>query len=65
MINFLYEEYNIPKVNIMSQDRTNGKLYYFQYSTNATKTIYNILYTKDSWYLKRKKDKYEEILKKI
>jgi hypothetical protein len=65
MIDFLYEEYNIPKVNIMSQDRTNGKLYYFQYSTNATKSIYNILYTKDSWYLKRKKDKYEEILKKI
>lgn len=64
IIDFFYEEYNIPKVNILMQMKTNP-LYYFQYSTNATKQIYNILYTEDSWYLKRKKDKFEEILKKI
>ena len=65
IIDVLYKEYNIPKVNILTQKRKNNILYYFQYSTNATKNIYNILYTKDSWYLKRKKDKYEENLKKI
>lgn len=64
IIDFLYEEYNIPKVNILSQKRKET-LYYFQYSTNAVKEIYKILYTKDSWYLKRKKEKFDEILKKI
>lgn len=65
IIDFLYEEYNIPKVNILVQDRNKNSLYYFQYSTNSTKKIYNILYTPNSWYLKRKKEKFEEILKKI
>lgn len=65
IIDWLYEEYNIPKVNIHQENKKNAPLYYFQYSTNATKAIYNILYTPNSWFLKRKKDKYEEILKKI
>ena len=64
IIDFLYEEYNIPKVSVLTAQRKE-KLYYFQYSTNATKEIYKILYTKDSWFLQRKKDKFEEILKKI
>lgn len=64
IIDFLYEEYNIPKVKILEQQRKE-KLYYFQYSTNATKEIYKILYTENSWFLQRKKDKFEEILKKI
>ena len=65
IVDFLYNEYHIPKVNIYSQPRKNISLYYFQYSTNATRMIYNILYTPNTWYLKRKKDKFEEILEKI
>lgn len=66
IIDFFYEEYNIPKVNIQIQYRENRKpIYSFQYSTNSTKMIYNILYTDDSWYLDRKKEKFEEVLKKI
>lgn len=65
IIDFLYEEYNIPKVNIHQMARPNGPLYYFQYSTNATKMIYKILYTPNSLYLQRKKDKFEEVLTKI
>lgn len=65
IVNFLYEEYNIPKVSILRQSRKNAPLYYFQYSTNATKQIYKILYTENSWFLQRKKHKFEEILKKI
>ena len=64
IINFFYEEYNIPKVNIYVQKRKHN-LYYLQYSTNATKQIYQILYTNNSWFLQRKKDKFDEIIKKI
>lgn len=62
IIDFLYEEFQIPKVNIMCQDRENI-LYYFQYSTKATKQIYSVLYTPNSLFLKRKKDKFNEIIK--
>lgn len=62
IINFFYEEYQIPKVNIYTINNKNP-LYYCQYSTNATKKIYNILYTKDSLSLERKRKYFEEILK--
>ena len=67
VIDFLYEEYKIPKVNILEQKPNSYRrntLYYFQYSTNATKAIYDILYTKNSWFLSRKKQKFEEILRR-
>lgn len=65
IINFLYEEYNIPKVNIYETKRLNTS-YYFNYSINATKQIYHILYDdlkEDSLYLKRKYIKYTELIK--
>ena len=64
IIDFLYDEYQIPKVNVL-HDECHGKngIYYFQYSTNAAKQIYNILYTPNSLYLKRKKEKFDKIIK--
>lgn len=62
IVNFLYTDYNIPKVSILSQKRK-GVLYYFQYSTRATQEIYKILYTPNSFFLKRKKDYFQEIIR--
>lgn len=62
IVDFLYEEYNIPKVSIRMEQRKNSPLYIISYSTLSTRKIYNILYTKDALYLERKKKKYEEIL---
>lgn len=63
IIDFFYEEYGIPKVSIyesnLNRKNTN---YYFQYSTNAVKQIYNALYQSESLYLERKKLKFEELL---
>ena len=61
VINTLYNQYNIPKVNIQMQVRHNP-LYYCQYSTNATKQIYKILYTPNSLYLPRKYKHFTEII---
>lgn len=65
VLNYFEEEYKIPKVTI--QERTTGKniLYYIQYSSVATRKIYSILYTKNSLFLPRKKEHFEEILKKV
>lgn len=60
IIDVLYNEYNIPKVNIQMIMKKNP-LYYFQYSTNATKQIYKILYT-NGLFLKRKKEHFDEII---
>lgn len=64
VVNFLYEEYDIPKVNIQEQHFQNSchTFYAIQYSTKATKKIYDILYTKNSLYLQRKKDKYQSLI---
>lgn len=66
IVNFFYDEYNIPKVNIY-YDSNHGKagLYYFQYSTNNTKQIHNILYTPNSLCLNRKKVHFDEIISVI
>jgi len=64
IIDFFYEEYNISKVNIQQQERVHT-LYYFQYSSAATRQIYNILYTPNAIYLRRKKERFEEILKQV
>ena len=64
-IDFLYNDYNIPKVNIYETKRLNTS-YYFNYSINATKQIYHILYDDlkdDSLFLKRKYIKYTELIK--
>lgn len=62
IIEAFFEQYNIPKVNIQVQQRVHP-LYYIQYSTNSTKKIYDILYTPNSLYLKRKKEHFDEIVK--
>lgn len=63
VVDFLYKEYNIPRVKIQSQQRIKNNLYTIQYSTNATKQIFNILYTPNSLYLKRKYNKFTSIMK--
>ena len=62
IINFLKEEYDIPKVSIMTQPRGKSILHYFQYSTNATKKIFSILYYPNCLCLPRKYIKYENLL---
>lgn len=59
------EDLGIPKVTIYTrQPRTDTEhlFYYFQYSTNATKKIYNLLYHDDSLYLARKKQAFDSYL---
>ena len=62
IVDVLYIQYDIPKVNVL-KDKNRPNYYYFQYSTNATRQIYKILYTPNSLYLKRKKDHFDEIIK--
>ena len=60
-----FEEYGIPKVSILERPGIHT-LYYFEYFTNATKKIYNLLYSNNSTlFLKRKKDKFEELINKF
>ena len=61
IVNFFWEEYEIPKVNIQNNP-SRPHLYNIQYSSVPTRRIYEILYTPNTLYLKRKKDKFEEIL---
>lgn len=67
IVDFFYEEYGIPKVNLQAQNRPGSQhtLYCIQYSSRATRQIYNVLYTPNSLYLKRKKEHFEEILAKV
>lgn len=60
IINFFYEEYNIPMVSIQERKGKNV-LYYIQYSSVPTRKIYDILYSDGCLYLPRKKEKFEEI----
>ena len=63
-IDFLYEDYHIPKVKIHEDKRNIHTYYYFQYSTNASKQIYSLLYnSSDSLYLKRKYEKFTNLIK--
>ena len=51
------ESYGIKRVNIQKQKRDNSYLYCIQYSTNATKEIYKVLYsTSSTLFLARKKN---------
>lgn len=61
IVDFFYEEYHIPKVSIYEKKGINTT-YYIQYSTCPTREIYKHLYTKNSLYLPRKKEKFEKIL---
>lgn len=56
----ILEKHGIPKVNIYSQ----RNIFYIQYSTNATKQIYKLLYYPDCLCLPRKQKKYETLIMK-
>lgn len=64
IIDFLYEEYDVPKVKVLQQTRNrNHTYYYFQYSTKATERIFDILYYDDSCRrLDRKYNKFKKAL---
>lgn len=63
IVNYFYEEYNIPKVNINFINRHGNNVYTILYSTNASKKIYEIFYSNPNCLsLKRKKDKYTTII---
>lgn len=63
IVDILYIKYNIPKVSILRDSRNRiNPIYYFQYSTNAVREIYKILYTPDSLYLNRKKIIFDEAI---
>lgn len=65
IINYFDEEFHIPKVNIYIRKGIHD-LYYFDYSTNSSKKIYDILYsTKSNLFLERKKEKFEELIKQF
>lgn len=64
IVDFFYEEYHIKKVSILEQPRKNSTLYYFQYSTNASKKIFSILYKENSLKLPRKYLKFKELVMK-
>lgn len=59
IIDILFE-HDIPRVNIYKK----GNTYYFQYSTKATKKIYNLLYYPYCLCLPRKYQKYTELVMK-
>lgn len=63
IIDFFYEEYSIEKVNILVQMKEHP-LYYFQYSTTATKKIFSILYKENCLKLPRKYFKFKELVMK-
>ena len=65
IIKILQERYNIPPVNIHKDSSHEKNFYSFVYSTNATRKIYDILYTDSSLFLQRKKEKYEKLLLEI
>ena len=60
IVNFFHEEYGISKVNIQEWKRKHS-LYSIQYSTNATKQIYKILYN-GNLCLERKYKHYTELI---
>lgn len=62
IVQFFFEKYNISKTSILKQPRANHILYYIQYSSAPTRQIYHVLYTPNSLYLPRKKEKFEQIL---
>lgn len=65
IIGVLEERYSIPSVNIHKDSSHEEDFYSFVYSTNATRKIYDILYTNNTLFLKRKKEKYEKLLLEV
>lgn len=62
IVEFLFEEYGIPKVSVQKNEHGNSFLYRIQYSNNSTRKIFQILYTPNSLYLPRKFEKFKSII---
>lgn len=62
IVEFLFEEYGVPKVSIQKNKHGNSFLYTIQYSNNSTRKIFQILYTPNSLYLPRKFEKFKSIV---
>ena len=62
IVEFLFEEYGIPKVSVQKNEHGNSFLYRIQYSNNSTRKIFQILYTPNSLYLPRKFEKFKSIV---
>ena len=65
IVNYLFDNYNIPKVSIQVRNpkSENGHiLYYIQYSTSAAKKLFDILYYENCFCLPRKFEKYKKII---
>lgn len=59
IVDYFEKKYNISKVSIYK--RQDG-LYYFQYSSIATRAIYKVLYYENCLYLPRKKEKFQSLI---
>lgn len=64
--NFFHQKYgqNLSHIYPRKKEDNELQLYDLRYSTNFSKELYKILYTPNCLCLKRKKDKYEQLLKK-
>ena len=62
IVEFLFEEYGIPKVSVQKNEHGNSFLYTIQYSNNSTRKIFQIIYTPNSLYLPRKFEKFKSIV---
>ena len=66
IVDVLYTNFQVPKVKVqISENKDKHNYYYFQYSTNSTKKIYDILYTENSLFLTRKKEHFDKIIQMI
>lgn len=63
IVDFFFEEYNIPKVSLQWQNKVH-RLYYIQYSTSAAKKIFQILYSPNCLKLPRKYEKFQSLVMK-
>lgn len=64
-VEYLYKEYDIPKVNIHEFIRDNHTLYILQYSTQSSLKLYHIMYdniSEKDLFISRKKEKYDKIV---
>ena len=62
IVEFLFEEYGVPKVSVQKNKHGNSFLYTIQYSNNSTRKIFQIIYTPNSLYLPRKFEKFKSII---
>lgn len=62
ILTYLEEFYHIPATRIYVAPRAQHPLYYFQYSTNATRLLYQALYYDNCLCLQRKRAKFEKLI---